>query len=137
MPEELAVFVTICQKRGIQTPQHWVEKAGQNQSSGTGFASPRPPAAPKAPKMGPANSVAGYTNPVPMHLSSGKRRMSAVERAKRFADGRCGYCGGLNHSVADCAVRKTAQTINDAGAEIMDASTGCGSKQSRKAEVSQ
>jgi hypothetical protein len=28
------------------------------------------------------------------------------ERAKRFADGRCLYCSGLNHRAVKCAARK-------------------------------
>jgi len=43
-----------------------------------------------------------------MDLSAGKRRMSAEERVKRFVDGRCLYCGGFNHRVAECAARKKA-----------------------------
>jgi len=49
-----------------------------------------------------------------MDLSAGKRRISAEERAKRFADGRCLYCGGFNHRAAECAARKKAQTFKAA-----------------------
>jgi len=71
-----------------------------------------------------------------LDLTASKRRISAVEMAKRFADGRCCYCGGLNHRVADCAARKKAQTFKAAGAEIKDVGIGSSSKQSGKDEVS-
>jgi hypothetical protein len=46
-----------------------------------------------------------------MDLSAGKRRISAEKRAKSFADGKCFYCGGFNHTAAECAARKKAQTF--------------------------
>jgi len=105
IPEELPAFVTVCQNRDNQIRQRRAEKAAQNKGSGIGFASPRPPPAPKAPDAAPAGTVAGYTGPAPMDLSAGKRRISTEERAKRFADGRCLYCGGFNHRAAECAAR--------------------------------
>jgi hypothetical protein len=102
----------------------------QNKGAGIGFASPRPPPPLKAPKMTPAGPVAGYTGPAPMDLSTGKRRISAEESAKRFADGRCLYCGGFNHRAAECAARKKAQTFKAAGAEIKEIRTKEGSKES-------
>jgi hypothetical protein len=87
MPEELLVFVTVYQKRDNQIRQRRAEKAAQNKGSGIGFASHRPPSAPKAPEAAPAGTVAGFTGPAPMDLSAGKRRISAEERAMRFADG--------------------------------------------------
>jgi hypothetical protein len=86
MSEELPAFVTVCQKRDNQIRQRGAEKAAQNTGSGIGFASPRPPPAPKAPEKAPAGTIAGYTGPAPMNHSAGKRRISAEERAKRFAD---------------------------------------------------
>jgi len=132
MPEELPAFVTVCQKRDNQIRQRRAEKAAQNKGSGIGFASPRPPAAPKAPETAPAGTIAGYTGPAPMDLSAGKRRISAEERAKRFADGRCLYCGGFNHRAAECAARKKAQTFKASGAEIKEVGTGEGSEESGK-----
>jgi len=64
-----------------------------------------------------------------MDLSAGKGRISAEERAKRFADGRCLYCGGFNHSAAECAARNKAQTFKAAGAEIKEVGTKEGSKE--------
>jgi hypothetical protein len=61
-----------------------------------------------------------------MDLSAGKGRISAEERAMRFADGRCLYCSGFNHRAAECAVRKKAQKFKVAGAEIK----GVGTKES-------
>jgi len=89
MPEELPVFVMFCHKRDNLIRQRRVEKAAQNTGSGIGFASPRPLPPPKAPETAPAGTIAGYTGPAPMDLSADKRRISAEERAKRFADGMC------------------------------------------------
>jgi hypothetical protein len=65
-----------------------------------------------------------------MDLSAGQRRISAEARAKRFADGRCLYCGGFNHRVAECAARKKAQTFKMAGAEVKGVGTKDGSEKS-------
>jgi hypothetical protein len=67
-----------------------------------------------------------------MDLSAGKRRILAEERAKRFADRRCLYCGRFNHRAAECAARKKAQTIKTAGAEVKEVGTKEGSKESGK-----
>jgi hypothetical protein len=67
-----------------------------------------------------------------MDLSAGKRRISAEKRAKRFADGRCLYCGGFNHRAAECAARKKAQTFMVAAAEIKKVGAKEGSEESGK-----
>jgi len=132
MPEELPAFVTVCQKRDNQIRQRRAEKAAQNKGSRIGFASSRPPPTPKAPETAPAGTVAGYTGPAPTDLSAGNRRISAEERAKRFADGRCLYCGEFNHRAAECAARKKAQTFKAAGADVREVGTKDGSKESGK-----
>jgi hypothetical protein len=53
-----------------------------------------------------------------MDLSTGKRRISAEEQAKRFTDGRCLSCWGLNPRAAKCTVRKKAQTFKAGGAVV-------------------
>jgi hypothetical protein len=131
MPEELAAFVTACPKRDNQIWQRRAERAAQNIVSGIGFASPRPPP-PKAPETAPAGTVAGYTEPAPMDFSGGKRRISTEERAKMFADGRCLYCGGINHRAAECAARKNTQRFKAAGVEFREAGTKEGSEESGK-----
>jgi hypothetical protein len=130
MPAELPVFVLVCQKWNNQIRQRRVEKVAQNNGSWVGFASPRPPPSPKASEPAPAGTIAGYTGPAPMDLSAGKRRISAEERAKRFADGRCLYCGGSNHRAAECAGRKNAQTFKAAGVEIKEVGTKEGTEDS-------
>jgi hypothetical protein len=55
-----------------------------------------------------------------MDLSAGKRRISDEERTKRFAEGRCLYCGGFSHRAVDCAVRKKARPFTVAGAEVKE-----------------
>jgi hypothetical protein len=123
MPDALPAFVTLCQKRDNQIRQRKAEKAAQHKwTSPTGSTSaPRAPAPPKAPEAAPAGTVAGYTGPAPMDLSAGRRRISDEERAKRFADGRCLYCGGFNHRAVNCAVRKKARPFKAAGAEVKEA----------------
>jgi hypothetical protein len=64
-----------------------------------------------------------------MDHSAGKRTISAEERAKRFADRRCLYCGGFNHREEECAVRKQAQTFKAAGAEVKEVGTKEGSEE--------
>jgi len=133
MPDELPAFVTVCQKRDNQIRQRRAEKAAQNKGSGIGFASsPRPPQTPKAPEIAPAGMVAGYTGPAPMDLSAVNRRISTEERAKRFVDGRCLYCGGFNHRAAECTARKKAQTFKAAGAEVKEVGTKDGSEETGK-----
>jgi hypothetical protein len=132
MPEKLPEFVSVCQKRDNQIWQRRAEKAAQNKGGGIGFASPRPPPPPKAPEAAPAGTVTGYTGPALMDLSAGNRRISAEERANRFADGRCLHCGGFNHRVVDCAAMEKAQTFKAAGAEIKEVGTKEGSERSGK-----
>jgi hypothetical protein len=67
-----------------------------------------------------------------MDLSTGKRRMAVEERAKRFANVRCLYCGGFNHRAAECAARKKAQTFKAAGVEINGVETKEDSEESGK-----
>jgi len=67
-----------------------------------------------------------------MDPSAGRRRISAEERAKRFADGRCLYCGGFNHRAAECAARMKAETFKAAGEEIDEVGTKEGSEESAK-----
>jgi hypothetical protein len=132
MPEELPAFVTVCQKRDNQIQQRRAEIAAQNTGSRTGFASPRPPPTPRAPETAPAGTVAGYTGPAPMDLSAGKRRISDEERAKRIADGRCLYSGGINHRAAECVARKKAQTFKAARAKVNAVGSKEGSEESGK-----
>jgi hypothetical protein len=67
-----------------------------------------------------------------MDLSAGRKRISAEERAKRFADGRCLYCGWFNHRAAQCAARKMAQKSKAAAAEVQEVGTKEGSQESGK-----
>jgi hypothetical protein len=59
-------------------------------------------------------------------------RYSAQERAKQFADGRCVYCGGLNHRAAECMARKMAKIWKVATAEVKGVGTKEGSEKSGK-----
>jgi hypothetical protein len=128
MPAEIPLVVTVCHKRDNQIRQRPAEKAAQNKGAGIGFASPRPPPPAKALDTAPAGTIAGYPGPARMDLSTRKWTMSAEERAKRFADARCLYCGWFNHRAAECAAGKKAQMFKVAGAEIQEAGTKEGSK---------
>jgi len=134
MPDDLPAFVTLCQKRDNQIRQRKAEKAAQQKrTSSVGSPSaPRAPAPPKTPEATQAGTVAGYTGPAPMDVSAGRRRISDEERAKRFADGRCLYCGGFNHRAVDCAVRKKARPFKTAGAEVKEVGTKDASEGSGK-----
>ena len=114
--------------------QRRAENASQNNRGVIGFASlwPPSPPSPKTPETAPAGTVAGYTGPAPMDLSASQRRISVEERAKRFPDGRCLYCGGFNQRAADCTARKKAQTFKAAGAEVKKVETKECSEESGK-----
>jgi hypothetical protein len=137
IPDELSSFVTMCQKLENQIRQRRAEKAAQHRSAGsTGSPSaPKTPTPPKTPKHASSGTDAGYTGTAPMDLSEGRRRKSDEERAMRFADGRCLYCGGLNHRAVDCAVRKKAQSCKVAGAEVMEVEEKDDSKGKGKGQV--
>jgi len=70
-----------------------------------------------------------------MDLCADRRRITAEERAKRFMDGRWLYCGGFNQRAAECAVRKKAQTLKVAGAEVKEVGTRTGSEESGEEQV--
>jgi hypothetical protein len=123
MPEDFPAFVTLCQKPDNQIRQRQAEKAAQHawgESTGSPSA-PRVPTPPKAPEIAPAGTVVGYIGPAPTDFSAGRRRISDEESAKRFAHGRCVYCGVFNHRAVDCAVRKNARSFRAAGAEVKEA----------------
>jgi hypothetical protein len=78
MSEDFTAFMTVCQTQDNQIRQ---PPAAQRGEGAVGFASPRAPPPTKAPETAPAGIVAGYTVPVPLDLSTGKRRISVEERA--------------------------------------------------------
>ena len=47
-------------------------------------------------------STSSCTAPGPMDLSANRPRLTAEERAKRMAEGRCYRCGGVRHMVRQC-----------------------------------
>jgi hypothetical protein len=107
MPEDLSAFVTLFQKRDNQIRQRKAEKAAQYKWTPPSMTKPSsPPPASNAPETAPAEIVTSYTGPAPTDLSAGRRKITDEERQKRFAEGRCLYCGGFNHRAVDSAVRK-------------------------------
>jgi len=59
----------------------------------------------------------------------GTLTISIEQRAKRFVDGRCLYCGGLNHRAAECVARKKAQTFKAVSAKDKEVETRSGSEE--------
>ena len=58
-----------------------------------------------------------YLGPAPMDLSANRRRtLDPAEKARRLAEGRCLYCGGMGHMARQCpnkpgAIRAAAATL--------------------------
>jgi hypothetical protein len=102
MPEELPTFMAVCKELDTQIRQQRVEKAAQDVGECVGFASPRRSPPLKTPKIALAGTVDGYTGPAQMDHSTGKRRIGAGKRAKRFVDGMGLYSGRFNHRVVEC-----------------------------------
>jgi len=70
-----------------------------------------------------------------MDINVGRKTISVEERAKRFTDARCLYCGRFNYRAAECVATKKAQTFKAAGAEVQEIGTGTGSEESGKEQV--
>jgi hypothetical protein len=117
--------------------QRQVDKAAQNTRRGVDFATHKPPPGSKAPEIAPAGTIAGYSGPAPMDLTTGKGRIVAEQRVNRFAYGRCVYCGGFNNRVAECAARQQAETCKVAGVEVKKIGTLGGSEESGRELVDQ
>jgi len=132
MPEDLSTFVTVCQKRDNQIRQRHAEKAAQNKGGGIGFASPRPPPPQKLPKQPRPERSPDIWDLHQWISAQAERGFWQKKGQKRFADGRCLYCGGFNHRAADCVARKEAQTFKAAGAEIKEVGPRERSKESGK-----
>jgi hypothetical protein len=45
-----------------------------------------------------------------MDLSAHRRRITPEERARRMAEGRCLYCGGLEHMARECPTKPQPPT---------------------------
>jgi len=67
-----------------------------------------------------------------MDLRAGRRRICAEDRAMRFTDGRCLYCGGFNYRAAEYVARKKAPTFKAVEAEMKKVGNGPGSEVSGK-----
>ena len=58
-----------------------------------------------------------------MDISAGRWMISALEKAKISADGRCLCYGGFNHRGVHCAARKKAQIFKVARAVVKEVET--------------
>jgi len=124
MLEEHCVSVMVCQKRDHHIRQWRMEQVAHITAGWLGFApSSRLPTPPKDPVVAQAGMAAGYTGPVTLDPSSGKRRISAEERVKRCAHEMCLYCGRMNYRVVECMARKETQTCNVTGEEVKQLGT--------------
>ena len=124
------MFVKVFPKWENQIRLGPVERVAQNKWGETDFApSPRPPEPQKALETAPTATVSGYTEPVPMDLRPGKRRMFKEERTKSFTDGRCLNCSGFNDWAVECSARSKAPAFKAAGGKVKQVETkGCSEK---------
>jgi hypothetical protein len=82
MPEDLPLFVTLCQKPDNQIRQRKAETAAQHKwtpSTSSNTKPPTPTSSPRAPEAAPSGMVAGYTGPASMDCCAGRRKMSDEE----------------------------------------------------------
>jgi len=120
-------FMAVCQKWDNLIRQGRAEQAAQKTGRGMIFpCSAKPPPSLMDLTTAPAETMAGYTWPAAIDLGAGKRRISSEERANRFTDRRCLYCGGFNHTAAEWTARKSAQMVHTAGAEVNEVGTRSG-----------
>jgi hypothetical protein len=126
------VLVMACQNWDKHIGHRQAGKAALYKGGGVDFASHRPPPPTRTPGMAPVGTVAGYTAPMPMDLSTGRGRISRDERSNSFVDGRYYHCSWCTDWVAECLARKKAETLKAAGAEVDEVRTKEGTEESGK-----
>jgi len=101
-PATLTEFVDLCDD--MNTTRRQIQKE-----------SPRPGpsnAAPQSTAPPPQVTTATGSSPGPMGLFTNRRRITAEEKARRMAEGRCYRCGEIEHMVRDCPLGQ--RTLQDA-----------------------
>jgi hypothetical protein len=124
-PQTIEALVAVCQKldnrrRALENSKKYSSFARTSTSTRTFATSTPPPSRPYIPPTTTTSSTpstATGTHPGPMDLSTAtttnKKRISNEERAKRLAEGRCFYCGGLGHISRECPQKRSIK-VNEA-----------------------
>ena len=100
-------FITCCQK--VDNKRHAHNREVRKHTTPTparNFVSSHPTPAATTPSPTPVLSTATGIHFGPMDLSAGRRKLTPEERARRLAEGRCLYCGGIGHMAKDCTVAR-------------------------------
>jgi Retrotransposon gag protein len=108
LPDTLNEFVRLCQKLDNRLRAFDAETRYRSSSRPTSRPALNPsqitaPFTAPSPIRAPQPAATSSSNPpIPMDISSNRRKLTPDERARRIAEGLCLYCGGAGHLVAHC-----------------------------------